>query len=125
MNSEVPISACDAPRAEMGEPGGGLDQSGRWCVMGRVINLVPKGSAWLVLYRRYADGGRTTFWAFVFNRTGLTAYEAWERANLPHNPAYYECTLELLSEPSMSANTQSLSDRAKEAFERLKERSVR
>lgn len=68
----------------------------------KIYHLSPKGSAWLVYYRKWAGGGCTTYWSFVFDYdTGLTAHEAWKAAILVGNPAFYEViTLQLDSYPS-------------------------
>jgi hypothetical protein len=45
-------------------------------------NLPPKGCEWKVIYRHWNRKGVTTYEAFVFDyEKGLTAYEAYEKAD--------------------------------------------
>jgi hypothetical protein len=52
--------------------------------------LPPKGAAWLVYHRHWVRGGCRTRWAFVFDLTGLTAFEAWQKTHFEGNPPFYE-----------------------------------
>lgn len=93
----------------------------------QIFYLSPKGSAWLVYHRAWKGGGSTTNWAFVFDYTkGLTAYEAWSKANLAGGPPFYEVITEQLEaftgQGGASASTKDLTKRAQSAYEVLRER---
>lgn len=108
----------------------------------QIYFLSPKGSAWLIYHRCWKlassptaaekgggvdpQTGRqnvSTNWAFVFNyETGLTAHEAWGKAQLAGNPPFCEVIVEQL-EPypngRASVDTKGLNAKATMAFERL------
>ena len=89
----------------------------------KIYHLNPKGSAWLVHHRAWKGGGCTTHWAFVYNfHKGLTAMEAWQAANLPGSPPFYEVVTTQLGPfpcPSVNTNPGRNRRRALEAFKKL------
>jgi hypothetical protein len=74
----------------------------------KIYQFTPKGSAWLVYYRRWVKGGCTTNWGMVFNYSeGLTSFEAWQAISLPGSPPFYEViTVQLDTFPSTGKSEQ-------------------
>lgn len=91
----------------------------------QILFLSPKASVWLVYHRQWLGGHETTDWSFVYDyERGMTAFEAWKRAPLAGNPPFDQVNL-LQLEPfpchdTASDVTRPLSQRAEEAFARLR-----
>ena len=52
--------------------------------------LSPKGSEWRLIYEHKPNN---IYVEYIFNNTGLTAFEAWRESHIPHNPPFHlvEC----------------------------------
>jgi hypothetical protein len=61
----------------------------------------PKGCEWQITYRHWQKGGNILYVNYIYNyRTGLTAFEAWQKSIFPYSPAFHQCVCtQLMSFP--------------------------